>query len=181
MSSAYQQEKCNFIAKHGEIAWRKKERAKKIAYRYRHPLKILLLDARKRAKRKNIEFAIDIENPGIEIPATCPVLGIPLFAKTDGRSGGGPNSPSIDRIDNSKGYVPGNIIVVSNRANSLKNDASLDELKRVVKFYGKLERTRSKSLPHTRLRTSTGKKRRTHIQSSISRTRHKSFYEYKNS
>ena len=170
MSSSYQQEKRSFIARHGEIAWRKKQREKKIAYRNRHPLKILLLDARKRAKRKNIEFAIDVENPGIEIPATCPVLGIPLFAKTDGRCGGGPNSPSIDRIDNSKGYVPGNIIVVSNRANSLKNDASLDELKRVVNFYGKLERTRSKPLSRTNRRASKRKKRGPHLQHTVSRT-----------
>ena len=169
--SSYQKEKNSYISRHGECAWRKKERAKKIAYCNRHPLKVLLIDAKKRAKQKNLEFTIDVENPGIEIPAVCPVLGIPLFTKRDGTPGGGPNSPSIDRIDNTKGYVPGNIIVVSNRANSLKKDASLTELKQVVNFYGELQRTQHESLSQPHDRAAKGKKRRTHKRHSNARSR----------
>ena len=44
------------------------------------------------------------------------------------------NSPSLDRIDNSKGYVPGNIAVISMRANMIKNNASLVELKAIVAY-----------------------------------------------
>lgn len=51
------------------------------------------------------------------------------------------NSPSIDRIDNSKGYIPTNIVVISNRANLLKKDATLDELVAIAEFYDHLFRT----------------------------------------
>jgi len=64
-------------------------------------------------------------------------LGIPLFARVGaGRSNRDQveNSPSLDRIDNSKGYVPGNIAVISMRANMIKNNATLAELKAIVAY-----------------------------------------------
>ena len=47
-------------------------------------------------------------------------------------------TPSIDRIDPKKGYVKDNIIVVSMRANRIKTDATVDEIRRVADFYEKL-------------------------------------------
>lgn len=35
---------------------------------------------------------------------------------------------SIDRIDNSLGYIPGNVEVITKKANSMKNGASNEEL-----------------------------------------------------
>ena len=59
------------------------------------------------------------------IPEFCPILGIPLIRvgtiATD-------NSPSIDRIDSTKGYIKGNVQVISKKANTLKNSSSLSEL-----------------------------------------------------
>ena len=71
--------------------------------------------AKYRAKQKGLDFNITKED--IVIPDTCPLLGIPM------------TSPSLDRIDSSKGYTKGNVWVISNRANTLKNDATLSELK----------------------------------------------------
>lgn len=90
----------------------------------------LISTARARAKRKGIEFCITKKD--IHIPTHCPVLGI-LLCKTNYR-GESTSSPSIDRIDNTRGYVPGNVCVISARANRIKNDASLEELKEVVKY-----------------------------------------------
>ena len=45
-----------------------------------------------------------------------------------GKPGGKMNSPSLDRMDNSKGYVKGNVQVISHKANSMKFSASKDEL-----------------------------------------------------
>jgi len=51
----------------------------------------------------------------------------------------GPNSPSLDRIDNSKGYVKGNVIVVSWRYNSLKKDGTPAELVAVALFAARMQ------------------------------------------
>jgi hypothetical protein len=87
----------------------------------------LLKAARYRAKKAGIEFSIIVED--ITIPDLCPILGIPL-EKGNGRPTD--NSPNIDRIDCTKGYIKGNVWVISHRANRIKNDASLEELEKIV-------------------------------------------------
>jgi hypothetical protein len=86
---------------------------------------ILWNSAKSRAKNKNIEFNIKIDD--IKIPKYCPVFGVEMIPKTN-------YAPSLDRIDSSKGYVIGNISVISLRANMLKNNATLNELKMIVKW-----------------------------------------------
>ena len=77
---------------------------------------------RERAKRIGIEFSI--RKADISIPEVCPVLGIALSRPGYGQC---ESSPTIDRLDPSKGYVPGNVAVISNRANRLKNNATAFE------------------------------------------------------
>lgn len=88
-------------------------------------------NAKYRAKREGLPFTIKRED--IVVPEFCPVLGIPIAA-SKGVRGVSPNSPSVDRIIPHLGYVPGNIAVISMRANSLKSDASADELELVAKW-----------------------------------------------
>ena len=95
------------------------------------PVRMMLYGAKRRAKITGMVFDISVED--IQIPEFCPVLGIKL-----GRGGDRSNSPSIDRIDNSKGYVKGNVIVISHRANCLKRDATLLEMQRLADFYTRL-------------------------------------------
>lgn len=61
---------------------------------------------------------------------TCPVFGVPFvrFDKTHSFS------PTLDRLDPSKGYVQGNVAFISSRANRIKYDATKEELLQVVKF-----------------------------------------------
>lgn len=80
--------------------------------------------AKTRATSKGLDF--DIQLSDIEIPDACPVLGVPLKINTE-------YCPSIDRIDPNKGYVKGNVRIISNRANVLKNNATVGELEMVLK------------------------------------------------
>ena len=88
----------------------------------------MLLRAKSRAKEKHLEFNIDASD--IMIPTVCPILHIELYNKK-GSPGGSPNSPALDRIDNSKGYVKGNVRVVSHLANMMKSSATEEQL---IKF-----------------------------------------------
>ena len=86
--------------------------------------------ARSRAARAGMDFALTPEDMPT-VPVYCPILGLKLVA---GRVNGkhNPASPSIDRIHNSLGYVPGNVRIISYRANTLKADATLDELRALL-------------------------------------------------
>lgn len=64
------------------------------------------------------------------LPIVCPVFGTPL----DYSGNGGPDAASVDRIDSKKGYLPGNVAVMSVRANRLKTSATADELQAIVDF-----------------------------------------------
>ena len=80
--------------------------------------------AKSRAKQKGREFDLDLSD--IILPEVCPVLGKPFVY-------GDPDwTYSIDRIDSNKGYIKGNINIVSNRANMLKNNATAEELKLIL-------------------------------------------------
>jgi hypothetical protein len=94
--------------------------------------------AKARAAKAGVPF--EIAYTDIVIPSHCPVLGMPLLQQL-GKKGGGPCSPSLDRIIPHKGYVWGNIIVVSNRANRLKNDATPEEMQALADFYSYQIRT----------------------------------------
>lgn len=83
-----------------------------------------------RAKTKGIPYELEVDD--IVVPEKCPVLGLTLTMQ-QGRQGYHPNSPSLDRTVPSKGYVRGNVRVISSRANLLKNDATVEELERVLK------------------------------------------------
>lgn len=87
----------------------------------------LLAHAKNRAKRKSLPFDLTVED--IIIPPICPVLGIPIFKGVGKPSD---NSPSLDRIIPSLGYVRGNIAVISKRANQIKNNGSLAEIIKIA-------------------------------------------------
>lgn len=91
---------------------------------YRDNIKMQLFKrAKERATRDNIEFSIDIED--IIVPKFCPILGIELKVSV-GKANDA--SPSLDKIDPKKGYVKGNIMVISRMANIMKAHASFEQL-----------------------------------------------------
>lgn len=97
--------------------------------RHRRDVRFKLVNtARRRAKQLLVPFGIRVED--IFVPEICPVLGIAL--KVHEGKGSWANSPSLDRIFPDKGYVKGNVRVISHRANTLKSDASIEELRLVL-------------------------------------------------
>lgn len=85
----------------------------------------LIYPARKRAKSKGMECTITVDD--FVIPEYCPLLGIKIES-AKGQGNTLPCSPSLDRIDPTKGYIPGNVRVISYKANTMKNDATAAEL-----------------------------------------------------
>jgi len=88
---------------------------------------LLWLSASRRAKRDGTTFTITPDD--IHIPEFCPLLGVRLERGIGIHTS---SSPSLDRRVNSRGYVKGNIWVISYRANSWKSNFTLTELKRMV-------------------------------------------------
>jgi len=100
-----------------------KHKASVKKWREDNPDKAWLYKSRVRARKSGLPF--DKDTSDIVIPEVCPILGISIAR---GGTGFNPGSPSLDKIIPELGYIKGNRQVVSNRANILKRDATLDEL-----------------------------------------------------
>tara|TARA_Y100001968_G_C19339060_1_gene708467 strand:+ start:43 stop:603 length:561 start_codon:yes stop_codon:yes gene_type:complete len=85
--------------------------------------------AKCRAKHLDIPFDIDLKD--IFIPPKCPVFGVELIQGENLKKPTN-NSPSLDRIHPSRGYVKSNIWVISNRANRIKNNSSIHDLEKII-------------------------------------------------
>jgi hypothetical protein len=82
-----------------------------------------------KTKAKKYQIPFNLEKSDIIIPECCPVFNVPFVVGEKS-----PWNPSLDRIDPTKGYVKGNVVVISVRANSIKNDATPAELRRIADF-----------------------------------------------
>jgi hypothetical protein len=95
----------------------------------------LLRGAKQRAKKRGIEFSIAIGD--MTVPEFCPCCGRRIVA-TDTLGLARHESPSLDRIDPDKGYVPGNVSIICWRCNHLKSDATAEELRTVADWIDRL-------------------------------------------
>jgi hypothetical protein len=91
------------------------------------PEQRLLNGARRRAKERN-QFC-DITIDDIKIPEYCPVLGIKLER---GKGTILRGSPTLDCFKPERGYVPGNVFVISYKANTMKNDATIEDVEKLL-------------------------------------------------
>lgn len=91
-------------------------------------LDVVRLNAAKhRAKRDGREFNLTIED--VAIPDFCPILGIKLVPQFGRGSGVLADAPTLDRKDNTKGYIKGNVWTISGLANVMKSSASPEQLR----------------------------------------------------
>lgn len=103
-------------------------RTEHVKYRHRrNPAVQLLGSAKSRAKKFDLPFALS--RADILVPERCPVLGTALDF-----SGGEETVPSLDKMIPTLGYVPGNVSVISLRANRLKSDATVQELINILDY-----------------------------------------------
>lgn len=109
---------------------------------YNHPENRLVNAARRRAKQRKVPFNLKPSDI-LPLPKSCPVLGIKLVYEPSGHGRAmykNAAAPSLDRVVNERGYVRGNVIVVSLRANLLKGQATIEELRKIAGFYSTLTR-----------------------------------------
>lgn len=125
------------LARERTKRWRENNRDKCIesdrAYRKRNPIRHLLAQAKQRVKKSKVPFDIE-EKDLLPLPTICPVLGLTLIYGAN--TGGSPHpcSASLDRFIDSKGYVKGNVNIISWRANEIKKNATAQELKDVADY-----------------------------------------------
>ena len=96
-----------------------------------NPIKYIYNATKSRTKRSGIPFDLKLED--IVVPEFCPVLGIPLEWQI-GKGGRTDNSPSLDRMEPELGYTKGNVQVISMRANRIKNDGTIEEHEKIIRY-----------------------------------------------
>ena len=105
----------------------------------------MLEGASHRAKKYTVPYTLKVQDLRDIITDTCPILGLKFeLNKQNQEWGKGKNknnwqtSPSLDRIVPDKGYTKDNVIIISLMANSIKNQATPDQIQKVATFYKKL-------------------------------------------
>lgn len=98
-------------------------------WKAKYPIKHRLAKIKEKARQRGIEFNLTEED--IVIPDVCPVLGTPFKEGTT-------YCLSTDRIDPFKGYVKGNVQMLSWKANAMKQNATPEEL---IKFSQWIQKT----------------------------------------
>lgn len=87
-----------------------------------------------RTKKGNAKFTgqeWSVKFGELDWPTHCPVLGLELNYFADTRT---ENSPSFDRFDTDKGYITGNVQIISWRANRIKNDGTAEEHEKIAEY-----------------------------------------------
>lgn len=93
------------------------------------PKELILRRTKNSASQRGLEHTISKED--FNIPEYCPILGIKLVMNI-----GKPrnNSPSMDRINNDKGYIPGNVCIISKEANRMKSNHTKESLDKLIDY-----------------------------------------------
>lgn len=99
------------------------------AERYKQdPAGYLWRTAKYRANQLGVQF--DIDQSDVIVPAKCPITGAPIDVLTSNAATGA----SIDRVNNSLGYVKGNVRVISRKANRMKGDSTIEDLMKLIAY-----------------------------------------------
>lgn len=100
-------------------------------YRDKNRFAIRMRSARHRASDKGLPFDLDVAHLKGIWTGVCPVFGTPLSLKAPK---GSSEAAELDRVVPEKGYVKGNVQWLSQRANRIKDDASIEDLERIIEW-----------------------------------------------
>ena len=120
------------LAKYWRSYYKKNQAQLKKKQRHQYRKNIgayLMYAAKQRAAQLGICFNLTKED--VRVPLRCPIFGVKF------RVGHPDWCPSLDRIDSHKGYVKGNVQIISFRANRLKSNATAAELRAVADWLEK--------------------------------------------
>lgn len=123
MSCSTERKRLSSIKRRSDPNNRKLERERAKEAIKTNPIIELLKRAKERARKYNLPFNLVKED--IYLPTLCPLLGIKLLVNNKRQAD---NSYSLDRIEPMKGYVKGNVRVISSKANMMKGNATREEL-----------------------------------------------------
>lgn len=105
-------------------------------YYREHPFSHLLTDIKCRAKRKQLDFNLDLEYLNSIKVQYCPILKFELSYEPNPQSKRLQNKATLDRIDNSKGYTKDNVAFISWKANRLKCNLTAIQLTKLAEYAG---------------------------------------------
>lgn len=102
-----------------------------LEYAIRTKLARTLSNTKSVCEKQGIPYDVSVDDLS-PFPLTCPVLGVPINWMNTGATAN--DSPSIDRMIPELGYTKGNVRVISQKANRLKGNASVDELEALLSY-----------------------------------------------
>jgi hypothetical protein len=111
----------------------------KVKYK-KNPIPQMLSNAKIRAKQKGVDFNLTSQYLKKIFPKDnkCPITGFNFeFGYINKEKINKNNSPSLDRIIPSKGYVIGNVMVISDLMNRMKQDSTFEDIEKLYNFYKK--------------------------------------------
>jgi|SRR5665213_2751672 len=101
-----------------------------------HPLQVMLCRAKYSASRRGLAFNLTLEYLQSIFVTVCPILGVKLNYSGDTHRSDR-NSASLDQVVAGKGYIQGNVAIISDRANTIKNDGTAEEHRLIADFMDK--------------------------------------------
>jgi hypothetical protein len=100
------------------------------SYRIRY----LLIGARNRAAKRGMDFDSGLLEALLRagLPVLCPCCNLKIDYANLSRTNG--KQPSLDRMDNKKGYTVANVKIICFRCNILKNAATITDIKNILAY-----------------------------------------------
>lgn len=127
----YQKNKDKILtySKDNAFKYKEKRNRRQKEIKFEAPEKYILGRIKRSAKKRDLDFNLTVED--IIIPHPCPILEIPIQLNLETPKD---NSISVDRLDSSKGYIKGNIRIISHKANAYKNNMKIETIERLLAY-----------------------------------------------